>query len=621
MNFSMKTWIAVMVGLLVAGGGVLLLLAAQGLTRSVSGASWVVMLLVLAWTFIGLFRWRMIPWVARLAWLFGGTVTLLVIVALAGRWVQIDGSLQLIWEGRARQVAYSAGGLWLMAVLFYGGLLLIRLVLSPGFGVLGVARTLVDEAIRMKIALVFIVGMLVLVPVLPLVLDPSERLEYRVQMFLTWSLGTMTVLLSLMTIFLACGSVANERENRQLYLTMTKPVSRGGYVLGKWVGIAMLNLLLVGVGGLGVYTFASALAGGDAWDLADRRAVDEQVLVARKTVMPLPPDQNNELDRMYEERLARLRQAEPERYAPQNLTDQDIDQIKLQIIARWYTLPPNGTAPFVFTGLTEAASLSDALQLRIEPKASSTPIDGNVRLLFRVNGRPFPVINGQHQGLQLANDNVHVIDFPSQMVSPEGELRIEMANVMMPNEPKPYSVVFSPGDGVQLLYQVGTFEPNLVRAMLMIWVQLCFLGGLGIMAGTFLGFPVASLLCCLVYVGATISGFLTESLENYTAFPIDELPLWDKLRWFPLQISKELGEGEYFEIIKLAARLLGMAFISLIPSLSDYNPIPLVSKGRLVSVELLSRSVFMVGIIWTGVVGLLAWYFFKRKELAKLTGS
>jgi len=622
MNFSWKTWLGVMAGVLVAGLGVVLLLVAQGALGAARGAMPVVVAAMVLWAGVGLFRWRSVPWVARLAWLLAGSAAALAVAMLTATWREGQGVLGLTWEGRARQAAISAVGLWAMAVLFYGGLQLIRLILSPGAGVLGVARTLVDEAIRMKIALVFIVGLAIILPVLPLALDPAERLEYRLQMFLTWSLGTMTVLLSLMTIFLATGSVAGERENRQLYLTMTKPVSRGGYVLGKWVGIALLNLLLVSVGGLGVYSFAKVLEGEPAWDATDRRAVQEQVLVARETVMPLPPGGDQDLEQMYEQRLDKLRQAEPERYAPENLTASDTDQIKLQIIASWYTVAPNSSVPFRFEGLQRAKEISEVVQLRIKPRATSTPGDGKVKLLFRVNGRPFPPSRtGQHRVIALANDNFHVIDLPTAAIDDRGELLVEIANVIPPNQGKAYSIAFSPGEGVELLYQVGTFEPNLMRSMAMIWVQLCFLGALGIMAGTFLGFHVASLLCLLVYVGATISAFLTESLSNYTAFPIDDLNLWDKLRWFPYRIGELLSNGEYFEIIKLLARLIGMGFVNLIPSLSEYNPIPLVSKGKVVSTGLLLQSVGMVGIVWTGIAGLLGWLFFKRKELAKLTGS
>ncbi len=62
-----------------------------------------------------------------------------------------------------------------MAVLFIVGLELLRLAFSPGWGVLGVARTLVDEAIRMKMALIFVIMLLLFVPLLPFILGGETR--------------------------------------------------------------------------------------------------------------------------------------------------------------------------------------------------------------------------------------------------------------------------------------------------------------------------------------------------------------------------------------------------------------------------------------------------------------
>ena len=61
-------------------------------------------------------------------------------------------------------------------------------------------------------------------------------------------------------------------------------------------------------------------------------------------------------------------------------------------------------------------------------------------------------------------------------------------------QPKLAVTVSLPESAISVLYRVGSFEGNFVRAMLMILVQLMFVAALAVFAGTFLGFAVASLL-------------------------------------------------------------------------------------------------------------------------------
>ena len=128
-----------------------------------------------------------------LAWgLCGGWVLhrrhLLALAALSLAGLGVDVS----WVIGSHEMAAAVFGMTCMAVIFVLGLGLIRSLLSFGWPVLGVARTVVDEAVRMKMVLVFIVGLFVLVSVLPFLLDPNELLRYRIQFFLKWALSIST---------------------------------------------------------------------------------------------------------------------------------------------------------------------------------------------------------------------------------------------------------------------------------------------------------------------------------------------------------------------------------------------------------------------------------------------
>ena len=51
-----------------------------------------------------------------------------------------------------------------------------------------------------------------------------------------------------------------EIATRQIHMTLTKPLGRVQYLLGKWLGIVLLNAVLLVVAGIATYGFTTAIA-------------------------------------------------------------------------------------------------------------------------------------------------------------------------------------------------------------------------------------------------------------------------------------------------------------------------------------------------------------------------
>jgi hypothetical protein len=573
------------------------------------GVSRIGELIILVWLCYGLWHWKRGAAVKTAA-AFGISAAYILVVLLITAIAHQPGQInetgwRMFLQGGVSTTVLGLTGLWVMTLVFTLGLWLLRLLLTPGHSVIGIARTVVDEAIRMKIALIFVAIILLVICFLPFLMNPAERLQYRVQTLLSVTLGVTSIMLSLMTVLLSCGTICNEIKNHQIFLTMTKPVGRFNYLLGKWVGVSSLNALLLLVAMVGIYTASMMMRQRElAVSDYDWFAVENQVFVARQGVPPLPPPWMN-MTEIYNDRIEQLRKEEPERYGP-NMDAKDSAAIRNQIIARWHTLPPRNGSGFLFTNLNIAKELGDTVQLRFKPKASQAPDDEMVVLALRVNGRDY---------LQpkLADDNYHVIDIPVQAIDANGNLLIEVGN-LLPNT----SVSFKPNEGIEVLYRVGGFEMNLLRGMAMLWVRLSFLATLGLVAGTFLGFPVACLLAMMVYFTAGASQFLLESLRFYAGYTSGPVTLWDKIVTFVELGWKALVEWKLWDVAKLFIRLIGETFVALIPSFSTYNPVPLLAKGRVVSPSLLGGAMLWVGLVWSGSAALIGWWIFRRRELAQV---
>ena len=148
-----------------------------------------------------------------------------------------------------------------------------------------VAHTLIRESIRLRISLAFIVLMLVTLPLIPLWIDPDEPVRYQLQNFLSDSMSLVYTLAACMTLVLACATVSFEVRDRQIWHLVTKPMGRLEYMLGKWVGLVSLNLILLIIGGISIFSFTQYLS-TRAGDPQQAIEVHDEVLTARVGVLP-----------------------------------------------------------------------------------------------------------------------------------------------------------------------------------------------------------------------------------------------------------------------------------------------------------------------------------------------
>lgn len=500
--------------------------------------------------------------------------------------------------------AIAVLGAWGMAGAFILGLALIRAALSAGHPVLGIARTLVDEAVRMRVAVALIGGLMLLLAFVPLSFGLKERLSDRMMMLLSVSTFMSSALLSLLTIFVGCGSVCREMSRKQIYLTMTKPVRPWHYVAGKLLGMALLNLLLVALAGGMIWTYARVLERQPAKDPYDRFVVRQQVLTARAAVAPTPSDPKD-LDELYRQRLEQWRREDPQQFpADQPPTERQEMMLRNAVMDAWHTIPSRTKRGYLFDGLGRLPS-DAVVQLSYRVQATSATPEGRVPLAMWINGRPA-------QQLEPPHDTAQTINIAADYIQ-DGRLLIELGNA------SPGTVSFTPGEGLELLYQVGGFDANLARAMAVLWVKLLFVSALALAAGSMLSLPVALLASSVVWIIAAGSGALSEALQAYAFVPSGQLAGWSLVRAVLARFMELLGEGSVYEVFKLGIRLFGQLMVTVMPGLSEYDPMPLVSDGRVVTWGMLGQAFWRVGLVWTGLCGLAGWLAMSRREMARVT--
>jgi hypothetical protein len=123
----------------------------------------------------------------------------------------------------------------------------------------------------------------------------------------------------------------------------------------------------------------------------------------------------------------------------------------------------------------------------------------------------------------------------------------------------------------------------------------------------------------MIYVGSMAKGFLVESIGYFAAAPPADLDPWHKIVWTFGAFFSDLLAGKIWDALKIPIALLGDAFVAVVPSFSQYNPVPLLADGRLVSWSMVGSCVLWIGVVSAGACAIVGWWIFRRRELARIT--
>jgi len=494
-------------------------------------------------------------------------------------------------------------GLLAFAIVIRGALAALDWA-SPVFAI---ACGVVREAMRLKIAIAFAAIAIVAIPLFPQWIDPQTPLRYQVQTFLARSMAAMYVVCAFLTVFLGCATVAFEIRDRQAWLTLTKPVSRFSYLVGKWLGLVVLNATLLATASLAVYVFLLDVRGRTPKDVLDALAVEDEVLVARVGVIPgyapMPPD---ELRTAVEEAI----RADPNSQA--DIRDDPSRELEIkkqlartiggEFIKRQRSIAPGDEREYRFSGLGDAREAGANLTLRYKfySGESDPNLDYPALFVFGEGDSEY----ADYRKFVAAQANV--VPVPANAIAPDGTLRLRVVNVRVSSgpdgepvlEPTRASIAFDV-DGLELLYRVGGFTDNLLRAQLVNLLKLSFLGMLSVACAAILSFPVACLVVFTVFAAGSVGPYLATSVAEY-------------------QIR---SEGLVVEAFESSIKAIAGATEFAVRSFGEARANGPLVEGRLVSWGLVARTFLVIGVAWSGILLLVGWMLFRRKELAIYSGQ
>jgi hypothetical protein len=451
-----------------------------------------------------------------------------------------------------------------------------------------VAVNTVKQALRLKIAAVFIVLLLVLLPVMGLKMTGDGTLKGRMQAFVSYGLSLTALLLALLTIFTTAYTLTSDVKDKQVYTVLTKPIRRFQFVLGKLFGVILLDAGLLALFSVIIYSITILLPTLLHADNEQVAQVRDEFFTARASLAPVEPDISEELDQVYN----KLKQAGE---VPAGVDENPIarrnykNELARRIGLRKRAAVVGEELLWEFNNVKPKDPNQD-LFIRFKYDVAVNPQDmqiyskwviGDVRQLRLGTPIETPLYSLERKDLIRTFREFAV---PADAVAGDGYLALAFLNGPLNDT----VVIFPLEDGLELLYKADTFTANFIRASLLIFVRLVFLAALAVFAGSFLSFPVAILLCLSVFTMANMSGYIGESYHVVGAEPA----------------------GLYSYCLK--------PLIMLLPEFDQVSPSKFLVPARLLSWSLLAWLGFTTVCLKALPLAIMSLLIFTYREIAKV---
>jgi len=448
-----------------------------------------------------------------------------------------------------------------------------------------VARNTIAQAVRMKVAVIIIILLVILLPLMSVIMVGDGTLLGKLQTFVSYGLSLTSLLLCFLTIAVSTYTLTNDIKRMQIHLVVTKPIRRFEILAGKLLGVVILDVLLLSVFAGVIYCLALFIpriseAGADELAKAGREFFTARVGLSAD----VDEEKIDTLARRAFEKLQRSRQL------PETMTKAEIlSELRGRERAQARAVEPGGQRVWEFENV-RPSDPNETLFVRYKYEVSVNPAD------YRVYGT---WLIGDYRQVRYGLGNwdspvariertepirqFHEFEVSAEVVAPDGYLALVFFN-------NPYlnMTTIIPQE-VQVLLKTGSFTGNYIRTVLLILARLIFLAALGISVSTWLSFPVAILICTVVFFVGTINGFV---LESFSA----------------------LGQGASI-IYSITLRPI----LWLLPKFDgEFNPTRYMISAEVLSWQFLGRVYAVTALFKSVLLLLFGMWVFSSREIARI---
>ena len=442
-------------------------------------------------------------------------------------------------------------------------------------------------AFRFRLFIVVTVLLLAAVVGLPLLIKDDGTARGFTQILLTYTLSTITALLGLSTLWLACGTLARDIEECQMQMVAVKPIARWQIWLGKWLGLMSLNAALLAISGLSVFLLLQWRA--TQLPEKEQKVLQNEVLVARASAKP--PTYEKELEKATDEELKKALERTP-------VSPAEIPILRQQIRERFKSdaqnVPPGYQQSWpIDLGFAKNFLHKQPLFLRVKFNTAQKSPSGTFDVLWQVGVPKETAVWQTREPMSLAPDTFHEFEIGPDLFDEKGILTVTVVN------PNPVSLLFTTEEGIEVLYREGGFGLNFARGLGIIFCWMALLATLGLAAASFLSFPVAAFASVAALLVVFSAGTLANAVTDGTIMGVD---------------SESGARGH--SIVDAIAIPTFRGILTVINLAKDFSPVEALSAGRSITWLELGRAFVQIVLVLGGIMAVFGIWAFTRRELA-----
>ena len=450
------------------------------------------------------------------------------------------------------------------------------------------------SALRSHIFQLLLLLLLFCIAVIPATVSGDGTAAGFIRVALQYSLGTVSAVLSLSSIWLGCFTMTQDVENYQLHMVVSKPVSRYKIWVAKWFGVLSIHVVLLLIAALATYGTILFRINKHDFQPGEQEKIQNEVLVGRRVFLPEPINIEGFAQKHLEENIKQW-EAEGTPYdntpaGREKLLESyremaRISQTELKHGERrlwvYRNLPADLTGNVSFRYrffIAEVDSnkqrFSDAMWLIGVPQVQEVDSQGNrppTRFnLMPISEMPEKVLAGDFGELSI----------PAENISPEGSAMMGFVNLDTNQE----NMYFQISDGPKLLLPVTSFPANYARAIFVIVLMLMVLTALACAAGGVFSMPMAIFF---------VSGYLLFGI-----------------------FAKMMLAAEFIDTMQETIGLyIGYAVNFFIVPVQGFQVSGLVANGELIEFSLIGSLIFYYLICRALPLILLGIWLYRRREL------
>lgn len=450
----------------------------------------------------------------------------------------------------------------------------------------------IKAAFRYRLVITLLGLLIALVFILPSAIKHDGSAQGFTQILITYTLSAITALLGFTTLWIACGTLARDIEEMQLFLIASKPIPRWQIWLGKWVGIMAVNLGMLAISGSVAYGLLQLRTG----ELSAEQQVKlrSEVLVARAGAREPAVDLTQDIQTLLKERLKDPAAAALD---PAFVRKQVEEMVK----ARQQVVPPGMLRRWEVPLGADAKQRLAGRPLFIRVKFFTTQYnsEGTLYPAYWEVGPP----DGRRLRLENSLPAESFVEFgldpraTADLINAQGVLAVDFQN--WTQQP----LLFPLDEGMEVLFHEGGFALNYARGLMIIAFWLGLLTAVGLACSSFLSFPVAAF-CSIALL---VLGLSSNTLKQV----VDQGGI--------VGINSENGMvTENTVVNQLSVAVYGSAK-QVIDQVSGYSPISSLSTGRSITWLELVRAFIVINVLVGGGISIVGIVVLTRRELAAPT--